>query len=257
MIVFTAASGAPGVTTTALTLATAWPRDRLLLEADAKGGDLRLRFGLHREPSMATLAATGLGRLGAGDLSGHSQELRDGTKVIVGPSSPAEAEAALRAIVPSLPVDGGPDLLVDCGRYGTGEGVRSLVRSASLVLVVIGQGRLAPHEAACAIEHAGHLVERLRPHAQDVAAVVVGREPYSQDEIARSIAAEVLSVLPRDAEGVELVGSAPLTRRERSRARRSALLRLAPAAAMRVASATSMSSSSRVHLGDSEPVDSQ
>ena len=53
------AHGAPGVTTTALTLAGVWPKNRqcLLVEADPSGGVVAARFGLQDSPGLASLAA--------------------------------------------------------------------------------------------------------------------------------------------------------------------------------------------------------
>lgn len=232
------ASGSPGVTTTAVALATVWPGEALLVELDPKGGDLRLRHGLAAEPGLVTLAASLLGPARAPDLVRHSQTLADGTCVVVGPSSPLEAEAAHRACLADLmglAHDDQVDVLVDLGRMAPPTAVARLLEHAALVAVVVGQHRLAPHDAAGALEHAAHLVDRLSGDGLNVVAVVVGDSPYRGLDISRELRCEVAAVLPRDRLGVDLIGHVPRTRHERSEMRRSALLRCLPTAAQRVA----------------------
>ena len=50
--------GAPGVTTTAVLLASTFT-DGLVVEADLDGGVLAVRYGLGREPGLTTFAAGG------------------------------------------------------------------------------------------------------------------------------------------------------------------------------------------------------
>ena len=69
-----------GATTLALALAGSLER-AVLIEADADGGVLALRYGLAREPGMATLAASRPGS--GGGVLDHAQALPGGLPVVV------------------------------------------------------------------------------------------------------------------------------------------------------------------------------
>ena len=115
-----------GVTTLAVALAARWPKaNAVVVEADPAGGDLAFRFGHHREPGLAELAADAR-RGGSGvDLAAYAQRLTAGRGrgVRVGGAGDAQAVSAVAALV-----DGG--------------GLDVLRAAARERLVVVDVGRL-------------------------------------------------------------------------------------------------------------------
>ena len=58
LVVVAGGKGAPGATTTALGLASAWTgQQRVVVEGDPDGGVLAARLGLGYEPGLVTVAA--------------------------------------------------------------------------------------------------------------------------------------------------------------------------------------------------------
>ncbi|PGH46923.1 hypothetical protein CRI70_31210, partial [Streptomyces sp. Ru87] len=88
LVVLGSVTGAPGVTTTALALAAAWPPDGdggvrpVVVEADGSGGDLLIRFGLPPSPSLLDVAAAA-GQPYPGSLLGAASELPFGVRAVV------------------------------------------------------------------------------------------------------------------------------------------------------------------------------
>lgn len=141
----------PGVSTTAVALAMAWPGRALLLEADTSGGDLVFwgRRGGHgsaaagegdllaAEPSVLTLAAAARSGMAAA-LPRYAQPTRWGIDVIAAPP-------AAQAFTPMRPLwDGVADhaagwpgpVVVDLGRFHAAAPTMPLARAATAVLVV-------------------------------------------------------------------------------------------------------------------------
>ncbi|MCZ7538099.1 MAG: hypothetical protein M5T61_20645 [Acidimicrobiia bacterium] len=84
--------GAPGVTTTAILLASTFT-DGLLVEADLDGGVLAVRYGLGREPGLTTFAAGGPDA--DGGWRAHAQDA-GGVPVLVGPDAPGASTSMWR-----------------------------------------------------------------------------------------------------------------------------------------------------------------
>ncbi len=122
VIALCSAHGSPGVTTTSLALAAAWPEDHrcLLVEADPFGGVIGARYGLGDTPGLSSLAAVARLGLAAESVWAHTQALPGGTPVLVGPASASEAVVVLGAVTGALTAwsssQGDVDLVVDCGR---------------------------------------------------------------------------------------------------------------------------------------------
>ena len=94
LIALASVKASPGVTTTALALAAAWPSQRrLLLEADPGGGDLGPWLGLPPAPGLVGLAAAARHDHGSDVLWEHAQEVAGGVHVVV---APVGAEQAVR-----------------------------------------------------------------------------------------------------------------------------------------------------------------
>ncbi len=185
----------PGVTTTALALAATWPspRDVLLVEADADGGDLAARFDLRLDPGLATLAASARRAIEPDGVWRHVQRLPGGVPALVAPASADQARSAL-STAPSLGscLAGleGVDVLVDCGRLTPGNPAEALARSAGFLLVVC-RPRLDE------IQHVVPALPRLRDLAP-VALVAVGRRPYAGSEVAEAADVELAGAVETD-----------------------------------------------------------
>ena len=85
------ARGAPGVTTTALLVAS--HLDSVMVEADLSGGVVAVRYGLGREPGLVTLAAANPHE--PGGWLDHAQNA-GGIPVLVGPDAAETAESLWR-----------------------------------------------------------------------------------------------------------------------------------------------------------------
>ena len=124
LIALASVKSSPGVTTTALALASMWktaPR-RLLLEADPGGGDLGLWLGLPADSGLAGLAAAARHGHEAGLAWRHARELAGGTHLVAAPAGAEQAAACVAA----LSAAGLPQELAAGRRAGAG-GLRAPV----------------------------------------------------------------------------------------------------------------------------------
>ncbi|MFE6158809.1 MinD/ParA family protein [Streptomyces sp. NPDC056486] len=231
--------GAPGVTTLALALSAAWPPGGgarpIVVEADADGGDLAVRFGLPDAVGLLALAAgarQGGTERGAGELDGCAQNVAGSLRVVVAPTGGQQAEPCVVEVAarPSaLRGDGDSKgaVLLDLGRLG-GAPSEELARVADrVVLVARGEADALAHVAA----RSEWLVE-VRPEL-----VVMGECRYSEADIAQALRMErdQIHLLPWDARAAAvLVGAAHITPRRWGRAR---LFRAAVALAGQLAGA--------------------
>lgn len=181
-----------GATTVAMTLAAVL-EDAVLVEADADGGVLALRYGLSREPGLVSLAAS---RQPPGDVVlDHAQRLPGGMAVVVGPESPERATQLLRSAGHRITgLLAGPcpvDLVVDLGRLSPSGPGTALVSAAPLVLVV-------------ARPHADELIaaaERLASLGDGAALVLVGAGPYSARDVTTQLGCRVIGTVADDVHG--------------------------------------------------------
>jgi hypothetical protein len=145
LIVVAADKGAPGVTTTALALASVWPNPVLLAECDPAGGDLMFRFpaldGGQLDPrrGLLSLAVSGRRDYQQQQVWPHAQKIHGGLDVLVGVTN-AEQGAGLAAMwrplgamLAALP---GADVIADCGRLGPDGPVYDLLAEAAVVVLV-------------------------------------------------------------------------------------------------------------------------
>ena len=224
LVVFGSLKDAPGVTTLVICVAYQWPRHRRLavVEADADGGSVAPRFGLHPErPSLVSFAAVSRHGLSEAEFWSACQRLPGGPPVLVAPGG-ASTGAALEQ------VDFGAldrslrdtDLLVDAGRLRAAEPQARLCTQADFVVVVV---RPQFESLALLLDRAEGLSER-----GPLLAVVIGNGPYPVSEIDTALRqttgdrAWVLATVSGDAKGAAaLAGDG---RRERA-LRRSLLAR--------------------------------
>lgn len=211
LVVIGSVTGAPGVTTTALALAAAWPPEAdgwvrpVVVEADGSGGDLMIRFGLPSAPSLLDVAAAA-GQPHPGSLLGAASELPFGVRVVVavpgrGPCTEAVrllATAAGRRVLLGEESDRGT-VLLDVGRLG--EDVVPLLDAADeAVIVARGGAEPLTHVSAYGLDD-GLRVSRLT-------LAVVGPCPYPPDEIAKTLGIGRVVHLPWDVKSVAAM-SAP------------------------------------------------
>jgi hypothetical protein len=221
MVALTSVKGAPGVTTTALALASVWPAGRrvIVVEADPAGGDIAARFGLPADPSVVTLAtslrherASAAGAI----LIECCQQLPGGLAVLVEPISPTEARSALDMVADSLAglaVDGEVDVIIDCGRIYAGvvastsgepgvwrdaSPVTRLLRRADSVLLISG-GELAD------LGHVQAQLPALLALNSNLHLVLRPPQSWPNDEIERELDLSTLGTLPSDSVAADVL----------------------------------------------------
>lgn len=213
--------GAPGVTTTALLLASALP-DGLVVEADLDGGVLAIRYGLGREPGLTTFAAGGSDD--DGGWRAHAQDA-GGVPVLVGPDAPGASASLWRAAgerVTHKLVAADGVAVVDAGRL---RAPVPIVAASDLLAVLV-------NPVADQLVALTHLVPSLRQAVRGpVGIVLVGDGPYRAADIERSVGVSVLGELPHDPDAAEALR----TGGTRSRLARSLLARAVGALAVEVA----------------------
>lgn len=145
LIAVAADKGAPGVTTTALALASVWPEPVLLAECDPAGGDLVFRFpaadGRQLDPrrGLLSLAVAGRRDYQQQQIWPHTQKIHGGLDALLGVTN-AEQGAGLSMLwgplgtmLADLP---GADVIADCGRLGPEGPFYDLLAAADAVLLV-------------------------------------------------------------------------------------------------------------------------
>lgn len=213
--------GAPGVTTSSLLLASAFPGSPVV-EADLDGGVLAVRYGLGREPGLTTFAASGTGD--GGGWRPHAQDA-GGIPVLVGPDAPGAAAALWRTAGERithqlLAADG--VAIVDAGR------LRSpvpIVAAADLMVLVVNP----VGEQLVALTHLlPTLAQAVRGR---LGVLVVGDGPYRVADVEGGVGVPVLGVLPDDRGAAEALRDGG----SRSRLSRSRLVRAASSLGSEVA----------------------
>jgi MinD-like ATPase involved in chromosome partitioning or flagellar assembly len=211
MKVMTLASlrGAPGVTTTALLLASTFT-DAVVVEADLDGGVLAVRYGLGREPGLTTFAASA-GEDGH-DWRAHAQDA-GGVPVLVGPDASAASASLWRTagerITHKLVAADGV-AVVDAGRLRS---LAPVVTASDLLAVLVCP--IAEQLVALT-----HLLPTLHQTIRgQIAVVLVGDGPYRAADVEGPLDVTVLGELPDDRDAADALrnGTASRTRLARSR----------------------------------------
>ncbi len=197
------AKGSPGVTTAALALAATWPRTALVIEADPFGGDVRAGLGRGEWPPAAGLheAVADLRTMGIDEALRHRvhRPAAWAPPVLAGLGRVGQASAVpWERVGAELGRLGGADVLADCGRFLSADGVAGLLRSCH-VLVLVTRSSLRAVRAAA----------RTAPVLADEMGVPPGRprlplmviapgDPYPAAEIAQACGIPLLGELPDD-----------------------------------------------------------
>lgn len=222
VLALTSAKGAPGVTTSALAIALAWPRPVLLLEADVAGGSSilagYLRGAVRHDRGLVDLAlAHRRGEL-VDALHAASIELPDSqARLVAGLTNPAQA-ASLQPVWDSIAgvlraLDRkGTDVVIDAGRVGGQHGPAALLREADLSVLVT---RTTLPAVAATRARAALLREEFTHQgtgADALALLLVGEgQPYSSREIKDGVGSPVAAALAWDPVNAEVfsLGAAP------------------------------------------------
>lgn len=205
MIVMGSAKGAPGVSTSALALAAGWPGELrpVVWEADAAGGDLLHRFPVRAEPGLVSLAGDISPQgLGPEVVVRHTQQLPGGVPVIVGPSAPGAASAAMAALAPHWKQgrSGAAPWIVDVGRIDVPLERELAVLRAADATVLVSEGSMG------SLTHTSVIADLLRIEtAAPVLLVVVGPCRFTDAEILEALPVVACVRLPHDPVGADLL----------------------------------------------------
>ncbi|GAA4706720.1 hypothetical protein APR04_001705 [Promicromonospora umidemergens] len=204
VIALCSASGSPGVTTTALGLALAWPRPVLLVEADPVGGSAILAgwFQGARDHDAGLLDVAFAAEPVDEVLGRVALEISDPVRFVPGARSHLQAQelrGLWRPLADALAdLDAvGQDVIVDAGRLGMAESPQVLLERADLTLLVT---RTDLPAVAATRSHAD-LVVRTRLWRRPGLLVVGPGRPYSAGGAAKYL-------------GLPLAGSVPFEPRD-------------------------------------------
>ena len=221
---------APGVTTTALGLASAWPNRLLLAECDPAGADI---------PSWLQLPA-------AGGLVDALLELRRSTtadaanvlwqqalsldsagwlRLLSGVDDPVQA-AAVESMWPLLAQrltalsNDGPepaDVIMDCGRFNERGSPWPLLEAADIVGIAL-------RPTVAGVRLTSRWLPQLRDRLGDdtrfgrrLRLIVIGDGPYPAAEVADALSTPLLAALPADAAAAQLLAAGGGRSLQRSR----------------------------------------
>jgi MinD-like ATPase involved in chromosome partitioning or flagellar assembly len=203
--------GSPGVTTTVLGMAAAWPsatgRDVLVVEADPDGGVLAARFDeLSADKTLADVAVDIRRTFAVERVMESTRRLWGGVPVVVAPPSAERSQSALVTCAERLAVglSGAQeiDALVDVGRMTVRSPCLPLVKHAGMALLVT---RPTFEDVAITAPR----VAELGAKGCEVGLVVVGDRPYPPTEVAAAVGADLVGVVPADARSAVLLAGGP------------------------------------------------
>jgi hypothetical protein len=204
MITFVSASGAPGVTSTALALASSWPRPVLLVEADPSGSSALLAGfwrGSRDHTGVVDLVKAQRAGLLAESLLRMAIPL-EGTQasVIVGSRSHEQAAGLVRLWEPLAGVlrdlaARDQDVIVDAGRLGL-ERAPVPLRVHSDLTVLVVRTRLVT--LAAARSWALTLKEESLPGRESRLLLVGPGRPYTAAEVGRALGLAVVGSIAWD-----------------------------------------------------------
>jgi hypothetical protein len=172
-------------TTTCLALASGWPHDVIVLEADPSGGSLTGWLDTPATPSLASaVAAITSGARTIGDtIDSVVRRSRSGTRFIAAPVRALPARRAIAeagaTIVPAL---AGRHHVVTLADLGRPAGDRSHVLRWAAVTVVVH--RQSPASAEAESVRLERLVEQVEGVDGPVVLALIGHVPFDPDDVA-------------------------------------------------------------------------
>jgi hypothetical protein len=195
----------------ALALASMWPEPEVpvVVEADAKGGDLAVRFGLPQQPGLLSWAGEAR-RGGIRPPLAHAQQIPGGPWAVLAPPGHQQTTAALDLVTMHLrarvlwhAAEPGQRLavLADLGRLGPEPEARTPLLEAADLVVLLSRGE--PE----AMAHVAARTDALRLRlGQSPRVVVIGDSPYGHREIDEVLGTDCLFLPHAPAETLGLLG---------------------------------------------------
>ena len=236
------AKGSPGVTSAALVIASIWPREVALVEADRSGSDVALRCraetGGSLTPSPNILGLTTAARSDRNtEIASWGQRLANGIVVVPGITSPAQANGltTLWRGVAAACKHHPHDVIVDLGRIDPNATDIPFLSLADVIVPVLS----ASFES---LVHTREVLKNITTHTQaTVAPTVVGpsrsgvADAHDIDEVlaAAGVIAQPTTHLPLDHQGLRSLEQGTSLK---GRGRMSVLLRAANPIADRLTS---------------------
>lgn len=197
------AGGSPGVTTTALALALAWPSQVIVAECDPSGGDILAGLFAGHLPSNNGLLPLAMeaGRGTEAAAAALWRELTDlddehSRLLLAGISDPRQAAGiapswpALAATLASVPAD----VIADCGRVDAVPVIAPVLTAASLIVLVLRPSLRQISKARQRIE----LLTDLLGGTQRLVILVVDEGTHSARDVAKVLEIPVAGSLPHD-----------------------------------------------------------
>jgi hypothetical protein len=205
MYALVSAGGAPGVTTTALAMALAWPRPVVVAECDPSGGDILAGlFAGHLVAPRGLLGAAFMAGRGAAAVSAEIKAQlaplggRAGAMFLAGLSDPRQAPglaSAWPAIAAAL-ASMNADVIADCGRLDGGSALPAEVLAESSAVVMVLRPTLRQVAAASPrIE----MLAQILGSPERAGLLLLGDRGHAAAEIAATLGVPVLATLPLDA----------------------------------------------------------
>jgi Flp pilus assembly CpaE family ATPase len=204
--------GSPGVTTAAVALAAAGTTEgrALMVELDPSGGSVQVYADTPATPGLVEVAGR-LRRGGSSTLVDDSVTfLPEGVPSLLAPTSALVASSVIESAsarwMPALQ-GAALDVVVDAGRWDPGQSSARRVHGADLVALVC-------RPTMAGVEHARHLVDRLRDVAQrpTIGLVVVGEQPYDPEEVSQILGLPLAGALAWDPRGMARLWDGGVTR---------------------------------------------
>ncbi|MBO3085512.1 hypothetical protein [Cellulomonas fengjieae] len=220
LVAMASAKGAPGVTTTARVLASVWPTQAVLVDADPAGGDVALvartatQEPLDPERGLLSLAVDARRGAAAMSLEPHLQEIDGGLQVLCGVQRPEQVAGMgpVWGTIGTMLTRHVGTVVADVGRFTLGSPVTPVVAAADVLVFVV-----RPH-----VESYAHLRERLtwiatmenagsQPPPVGVVVVTDARDSRSSKDLSALLAhsglsAHVLGTVANDPRAADVVG---------------------------------------------------
>lgn len=186
--------GAPGVTTSALAIGSAWPGPAVVVEASPTGGDLAIRLRpkgsvLPETPTVLSVVAASRGAEGTNAVINHSHPLNSTTTVVPGPAlveqltnirdwSPL-ADALSRSSVP---------VFADLGHLHAASATIAVAARADLVVVVSRPDMASVVRVRERLVRAATDLARVRGTAPPLFPLLVSTSRHGQADVADLLA---------------------------------------------------------------------
>jgi MinD-like ATPase involved in chromosome partitioning or flagellar assembly len=194
------AKGSPGSTTAAVAIVAASGElgGSLVVEADPAGGDIEILTGVTGEPGLLRVANDLRRHVDPQVLPAYAVTAPPGVSAILAPTAGAASASIVDSIADRLGSAFGQlamPVVADAGRWSATQPSARRVAGSDVVLVVC-------RPSASSVEHARHLLDRVRQVNRSVAVLLVGDRPYGPQEVAAVLETQVVGALAWDPGGV-------------------------------------------------------